>query len=148
VHATDAAGVVQRFIEMGIEGFLISSALVGVVAQRLVRRICVLCREEYEPPEAEMVLWREYGSGEKNRFYRGRGCPHCAGTGYRGRIGVFEVLQLSEAIKLLVSAKAPAQALREQGLAEGMVSLRADAVQKVAADMTTLAEVMRCVWVN
>jgi len=61
---------------------------------------------------------------------------------------VFEVLQLSEAIKLLVSAKAPAQAIREQGLAEGMVSLRADAVQKVAADMTTLAEVMRCVWVN
>ena len=148
VHATDAAGVVQRFIEMGIEGFLISSALVGVVAQRLVRRICVLCREEYEPPEAEMVLWRQYGSGDKKQFYRGRGCAHCAGTGYRGRIGVFEVLQLSEAIKLLVSAKAPAQALREQGLAEGMVSLRADAVQKVAADMTTLAEVMRCVWVN
>jgi type IV pilus assembly protein PilB len=148
VHATDAAGVVQRFIEMGIEGFLISSALIGVVAQRLVRRICVLCREEYEPPEEQMMLWREHGSGKKKQFYRGRGCVHCAGTGYRGRIGVFEVLNLSEAIKLLVSAKAPAQALREQGLAEGMVSLRADAVHKVAADMTTLAEVMRCVWVN
>jgi type IV pilus assembly protein PilB len=148
VHATDAAGVVQRFIEMGIEGFLISSALIGVVAQRLVRRICVLCREEYQPPEEEMMLWRQYGTGEKDHFYRGHGCAHCAGTGYRGRVGVFEVLQLSEAIKLLVSAKAPAQALREKGLAEGMVSLRADAVQKVAMDMTTLSEVMRCVWVN
>jgi type IV pilus assembly protein PilB len=148
VHATDAAGVIQRFIEMGIEGFLISSALVGVVAQRLVRRICVLCREEYEPPEEQMILWREHGTGEKQVFYRGRGCAHCAGTGYRGRIGVFEVLQLSEEIKLLVSAKSSAQTLREQALAEGMVSLRADAVQKVAADMTTLAEVMRCVWVN
>jgi type IV pilus assembly protein PilB len=148
VHATDAAGVVQRFIEMGIEGFLISSALIGVVAQRLVRRICVLCREEYEPPDEQMMLWLEHGSGEKDKFYRGRGCSHCAGTGYRGRIGVFEVLQLSEEIKLLVSARASAQQLREQALAEGMVSLRADAVQKVAADMTTLAEVMRCVWVN
>jgi type IV pilus assembly protein PilB len=148
VHATDSAGVVQRFIEMGIEGFLISSSLVGVVAQRLVRRICLLCREEYEPPEEQMMLWREHGAGHKKTFYRGQGCVHCAGTGYRGRIGVFEVLQLSEAIKLLVSAKAPAQALREQGLAEGMVNLRADAVQKVAADVTTLAEVMRCVWVN
>ncbi len=148
LHATDSAGVVQRFIEMGIEGFLISSALVGVVAQRLVRRICVDCREEYEPPEEQMALWRQYGSGDKKRFYRGRGCVQCAGTGYRGRIGVFEVLQLSEAIKLLVSAKAPAQAVRDQALAEGIVSLRADAVQKVAADLTTLAEVMRCVWVN
>jgi type IV pilus assembly protein PilB len=148
LHATDAAGVVQRFIEMGIEGFLISSALVGVVAQRLVRRICSHCREEYEPPEEQMMLWRQYGTGDKKRFYRGLGCVHCAGTGYRGRIGVFEVLYLSEAMKLLVSSKAPAQALRELGLAEGMVSLRADAVQKVAADMTTLAEVMRCVWVN
>jgi type IV pilus assembly protein PilB len=148
VHATDAAGVVQRFIEMGIEGFLISSALVGVVAQRLVRKICVLCREEYEPSDEEQALWRQYGPAGKKQFYRGRGCAHCVGTGYRGRVGVFEVLQLSEAIKLLVSAKASAQEIRELGLAEGMVSLRADAVQKVAMDMTTLSEVMRCVWVN
>ena len=148
LHATDAAGVVQRFMEMGIEGFLISSALVGVVAQRLVRRICDRCKEEYEPSHEEMTLWHEYGSGDKQHFFRGRGCPHCAATGYRGRIGVFEVLQLSESIKRLVSAKSSAQDIREEALKEGMVSLRAEAVQKVAADITTLSEVIRCVWVN
>jgi type IV pilus assembly protein PilB len=148
LHATDAAGVVQRFIEMGIEGFLISSALVGVVAQRLVRRNCPHCSERYKPSAAEMALWEEYGGANKTAFYAGAGCAQCAGTGFLGRVGVFEVLELSEAIKRMVSTRASAQEIREQGLKEGMVSLRADAVQKVAGDVTTLAEVMRCVWLN
>src|SRR2546421_8966306 len=95
VHATDAAGVIQRFIEMGIEGFLISSALIGVVAQRLVRRICSYCRDPYEPSSDERRLWLEYGRSNKATFYHGRGCTHCAGTGFRGRIGVFEVLPIT-----------------------------------------------------
>lgn len=148
LHATDAAGVVQRFIEMGIEGFLISSALIGVVAQRLVRRICSQCRENYTPSETEMALWAEYGQGAKQQFFRGRGCPDCAGTGFHGRIGVFEVLQLSDDIKRLVSSRASAQDIRHQAIKEGMVSLRTEAVHKVGADVTTLAEVIRCVWVN
>ncbi|HEV2952756.1 MAG TPA: GspE/PulE family protein [Candidatus Dormibacteraeota bacterium] len=146
LHATDAAGVIQRFIEMGIEGFLISSALVGVLGQRLVRRICRFCPEPYQPSAAEMRLWEEFRPLDKEVFYRGAGCDNCAGTGYRGRVGVFEVLPLSETIKRMISDKASSQAIREQAMAEGMATLRSDAVSKVAADMTTLSEVMRCVW--
>jgi type IV pilus assembly protein PilB len=148
LHATDAAGVIQRFIEMGIEGFLISSALVGVVAQRLVRRNCPHCSEPYEPSPAELSLWNEFGGAAKAEFYAGVGCAQCAGTGFLGRVGVFEVLEMSDDIKRKVSVRASAQEIRERALEEGMVSLRADAVQKVAADVTTLAEVMRCVWLN
>ena len=148
LHATDAAGVIQRFIEMGIEGFLISSAMIGVVAQRLVRRICPYCREPYEPSADERRLWLEYGHADKAIFYHGRGCTHCANTGYRGRIGVFEVLPITETIKRLISVRASSQEIREQALRAGMTPLRGDAVQKVATDKTTLSEVIRCVWIN
>ena len=147
VHATDAAGVIQRFLEMGIEGFLVSSALIGVAAQRLVRRICTYCKEAYEPSPDERRLWLEYGSSNKETFYHGRGCTHCAYTGFRGRIGAFEVLPVTDGIRRLISARASADAIRQHALSEGMVPLRRDAVQKVAADITTLAEVIRCVWV-
>jgi len=130
VHATDAAGVVQRFLEMGIEGFLVSSALIGVAAQRLVRRICAYCREPYEPSSDERRLWLEYGSHEKAVFYHGRGCIHCAYTGFRGRIGVFEVLSITDTTKRLISARASAPEIRELAVREGM------------------AEVIRCVWIN
>ena len=148
IHSTDAAGVLQRFIEMGIEGFLVSSALIGVVAQRLVRRICGYCREPYEPGADERRLWLEYGTYDKAMFYHGRGCTHCAYTGFRGRIGVFEVLPITDTIKRLISARASAQEIRDQAIREGMTTLRKDAVQKVSADQTTLAEVIRCVWIN
>jgi type IV pilus assembly protein PilB len=148
VHATDAAGVVLRFIEMGIEGFLVSSALIGVAAQRLLRRICSYCKEPYDPSPDERRLWLEYGSFDKTVFYHGRGCTHCANTGFRGRIGVFEVLTVTESIKQLVSARAPAGEIRERAIREGMTTLRKDAVKKVADDITTLAEVIRCVWMN
>ncbi len=146
LHATDAGGVIQRFVEMGIDGFLVASALAGVVAQRLVRRICPYCRETYQPGPEELRLWLEYGTGAKPEFFRGRGCNHCAGTGYRGRIGVFEALVVSEQIKRLISEQAPAAMVREQARREGMRTLRADGVDKVAHDLTTLSEVVRCVW--
>jgi type II secretory ATPase GspE/PulE/Tfp pilus assembly ATPase PilB-like protein len=147
LHATDAAGVIQRFLEMGIEGYLVSSALVGVVAQRLVRRICTYCTETYEPPAHELRLWHEHTHGD-HVFHRGRGCNHCAGTGYRGRIGVFEVLPITDGIKRLISDQSPARTIREMAIREGMVPLRAAGVDKVASDETTLSEVMRCVWIN
>jgi type IV pilus assembly protein PilB len=148
LHATDAAGVIQRFIEMGLEAFLVSSALIGVVAQRLVRRICGYCREPYEPTSDERRLWLEHGVYDKAIFYHGRGCTHCAYTGFRGRIGVFEVLPITDTIKRLISVRAGAQEIREHAVREGMTTLRQDAVQKVNQDLTTLAEVIRCVWIN
>ena len=148
LHATDAAAVIERFIEMGIEGYLVSSALIGVVAQRLVRRICQNCCAPYELSAEEAGLWSELGTAAKDVFYHGAGCELCAGTGYRGRVGVFEVLPLSDEIKRLVSARAPAEALRQQAMTEGMVPLRAAAIEKVTADVTTLSEVVRCVWAS
>jgi type IV pilus assembly protein PilB len=148
LHATDAAAVVQRFIEMGIEGYLLSSALIGVVAQRLVRRICPQCRAPYELTPEEAALWTELAASPKTMFYRGVGCEHCAGTGYHGRVGVFEVLPLSDEVKRAVSVKAPAEVIRAKAVRDGMVLLRQDAVRKVEADLTTLSEVIRCVWVS
>jgi type IV pilus assembly protein PilB len=148
LHATDSAGVIQRFIEMGLEAFLVSSALVGVVAQRLVRRICAYCKEPYEPSSDERRLWLEHGIYDKAIFYHGRGCTHCAYTGFRGRIGVFEVLAITDTIKRLISVRAGGQDIRDHAIREGMTTLRQDAVQKVNQDQTTLAEVIRCVWIN
>ena len=147
LHATDAAGVVQRFLEMGIEGYLISSALIGVVAQRLVRRTCTACTRPYQPGPPELALWQEHGGGYLE-FRKGTGCPACAQTGYRGRIGVFEVLTVSDEMKREISVRASAQQIRELACAEGMVPMRAAGVEMVAMGMTTLAEVMRCVWLN
>jgi len=148
LHATDSAGVIQRFIEMGIEGFLLSSALIGVLAQRLVRRICTQCRIDYQASPDEMALWAAHSRGAPRRFARGRGCAHCAGTGYRGRVGVFEVLTVTDEIKRLISSRASAQPIREAAVREGMRSMRQDAIDKVAENVTTLAEVIRCVWSN
>ncbi len=149
LHATDAAGVIQRFLEMGIEGFLISSALIGVAAQRLVRRICTSCVEEYQPPPEELELWLEHaGTRRPRRFVRGRGCGHCAGTGYRGRIGVFEVLAVDDRIKRLITSGGSSQQIRSAAVEAGMAPLRGDAMSKVEAGVTTLSEVIRCVWIN
>src|SRR3989440_12169339 len=126
LHATDSAGVIQRFIEMGIEGFLLSSALIGVLAQRLVRRICTQCRIDYQPSPDEMALWAAHSRGAPRRFARGRGCAHCAGTGYRGSVGVFEVLTVTDEIKRLISSRASAQPIREAAVREGMRSMRQD----------------------
>ena len=147
LHATDASGVIQRFIEMGVESFLVSSSLIGVVAQRLIRQICAACAEEYTPSPDEMALWREFRT-DAGPFRHGRGCGHCAGTGFRGRTGVFEVLPVTEGIKLLITGGASAHQIREQAIGEGMMSMRAAAVGKVAEGVTTLSEVMRCVWLN
>ncbi|TMD55867.1 MAG: type II/IV secretion system protein [Chloroflexi bacterium] len=148
LHATDAAGVIQRFIEMGVEGFLLSSSLIGVVAQRLVRRNCTYCQEPYQPSIEERQLWAVHRNELKPVFFRGRGCNHCAGTGYRGRVGVFEVLQLSDGIKRLISQKASGSDIRALAQEEGMVDMRTDGIAKVEHDMTTLSEVIRCVWMN
>jgi type IV pilus assembly protein PilB len=147
LHATDAAGVIQRFLEMGIEGYLVSSALIGVVAQRLVRRTCTACAEPYQPGPAELALWEEHGGGAQD-FVRGSGCGACAGTGYKGRIGAFEVLAMTDEMKRLVSARVAAQQIRDLARQQGTEPLRAAGVAMVRGNVTTLSEIIRCVWVN
>jgi type IV pilus assembly protein PilB len=144
LHATDAVGAIYRFIEMGIEPFMVTSAVIGVQAQRLVRRICDQCRIAYRPPVEEFEFYSAMG-GKGATFYRGTGCAHCAHTGFHGRIGVFEVLKVTDAVKRLLVRDAPPEAVRAQALADGMTTLRESGLAKIDDGQTTISEVMRSV---
>jgi type IV pilus assembly protein PilB len=144
LHATDAVGAIYRFLEMGIESFMVASAVTGVLAQRLVRRICDRCTAPYEPGPDELNFYRSFG-GRGTVFLRGTGCAHCVHTGFHGRMGVFEVLRISDAIKRLLVRDAPPEALRQQAVADGMTTLRASGLAKIDEGLTTIAEVMRSV---
>jgi type IV pilus assembly protein PilB len=144
LHATDAIGAIYRFLEMGIEPFMVTSAVTGVLAQRLVRRICPQCTVDYEPAPDELSFYRAVG-GHGMTFRRGTGCAFCSHTGFRGRIGVFEVLRISDAIKRLLVRDAPPEALRERAVIEGMTTLRTSGLAKIDEGQTTVAEVMRSV---
>jgi type IV pilus assembly protein PilB len=124
---------------MGIDPFLISSSLNGILAQRLVRRICVNCTEEYEPTGEERVLcqWQKV---EKLRFFRGAGCEVCSFSGYKGRIGIFEVIVLNDQIRELILGRPSANMITQ---AAGSKSFREDGLLKVDAGLTTMEEVLR-----
>ena len=144
VHANDAAGVLFRLIDLGIEPYLVCSALVGVMAQRMVRRICHHCREPLEPsPEERKAYEDELGQEPPARFYHGIGCNLCGDTGYLGRTGIFEVLPLSEEIRRLLLKGAGAGEIRAQALEQGMVSLRKAGMLRVKEEVTTPREVLR-----
>ena len=148
LHAIDAPGVLQRLVDMGIEGFLISSAVVGVVAQRLMRRTCDHCRVPYKPTIEELMLHEQYSLVTETEFSRGAGCNHCAGTGYHGRIGVFEVLRVTDGVRRLIAARASQTEIRDQAVKDGMTTMRQDAVSKVDLGVTTMAEMIRSVYVQ
>jgi general secretion pathway protein E len=139
LHTNDAASAVTRLIDMGVEHYLVASTLVGVMAQRLVRRICPHCVEEYAAP-ADVV--REFGE----RFAtlrRGRGCDSCMGTGYRGRISIFELLIVNDGIRDLIMREATAREIMQRAVSEGMRTLRDDGLRKVMGGITTIEEVFR-----
>jgi general secretion pathway protein E len=142
LHTNDAAGAVARLLEMGVESYLLASSLLGVLAQRLVRRVCRKCMEPAEmPPE----LWREIGGreGEPMRAVVGRGCEECAQTGYRGRAGIYEFLPVTDEIKTLVLERASAGKIKEAAIQQGMRTLRDDGWRAVRSGVTTVAEVVR-----
>jgi len=143
IHANDAVGVLFRLMDLGVEPYLICSALVGVVAQRIIRRICHHCREPYQPSTEERIAYEEVIGQEQTQFYHGTGCNFCAGTGYLTRTGVFEVLPLSEEIRRLLLKGASAGDIKAQALKEGMVSLRHTAMLRVREEVTTVQEVQR-----
>ncbi|MGC9021822.1 MAG: GspE/PulE family protein, partial [Dissulfurimicrobium sp.] len=139
----DAVGAVTRLMDLGIEPYLISSTLIGVVAQRLVRMICMNCKETYDVQAVQLHgLW----SGLKcdgYRIARGRGCSRCRNTGYWGRIGIYEVFTASKTIKMMIHAAKGDAELKTQALKEGMMPLKYDGLQKVLRHITSLDEVMR-----
>jgi type IV pilus assembly protein PilB len=146
LHTDDAPSVVTRLTDIGAEPFVIASALVGVVAQRLVRRLCVHCRRQYTPP-ADVL--RSLNIPEADAavipFYKSVGCDQCNHTGYRGRIGIYEVMRVSDELRRLISTKAPEDQLREAAVAGGMVTLGEDGLAKVKSGVTTAEELLRVV---
>ncbi|RKX30173.1 MAG: pilus assembly protein PilB [Verrucomicrobia bacterium] len=144
LHTNDAPGAVTRLIDMGVEPFLIASSLEAVLAQRLVRRICPDCRQAYRPGGAllEQLGVKEVEESERN-FYQGEGCDFCHDTGYRGRMGIFEMLRVTEPIRELLTQRAPALAIRHQALRDGMRTLRDDGLRAIHNGFTTIEEVIK-----
>jgi len=146
LHTNDAPTAVARMIEMGIEPFLVASSVIGVLAQRLVRVICPECKEAYTPPVEAFRRLNLAMDLESVTFYRGRGCERCRQTGYKGRIGVFELMTISDHLRELVLRKAPTHELRQAALEGGMITLRQDAMQKILEGITTMEEALRVVY--
>ena len=140
LHTNDSASAITRLIDMGVEPFLVTSAVIGIMAQRLVRTICSDCKEEYTPTGETL---KEIGVTEKITFYRGKGCRKCMQTGYRGRISIFELLIPDEKIKNLTLAKASSGEIRKHARVQGMVGLKEDGLAKVKQGITTVEEILR-----
>jgi len=146
VHANDTVGALFRLIDLGVGPFLISSALIGVVAQRMVRRICSHCRRPAQaPPEAALAYCQELGE-VRSEFPYGAGCNSCANTGYLGRCAVFEIMTMNEELRRLLSAGASAVQIRAEAKKQGMVTMWRDGMLKVKAGITTPCEIMRNVF--
>src|SRR5438874_9000747 len=144
LHTNDAPGAVTRLIDMGVEPFLISSTLVAVVGQRLVRTICKSCRTPFEPTENQMGMLNlsVHDLGERVFFY-GRGCGECNDTGYRGRKGIFELLVITDPIRALINERAPTVVMRQKAVELGMVTLREDGLRSIFDGDTTIEEVVK-----
>lgn len=149
LHGTDSVAALHRFLDMGIEAFLIASSVVGVIGQRLLRRVCDSCKEPYTPGADEVAVFRQHSGGsEKAVFYRGAGCNFCAGTGYRDRIGVYELLRITPELRRLIVGWATTEELRRLAVAQGMRTMLREAMALVEADVTTIPEVVRTLFAS
>ncbi|MBM3901474.1 MAG: type II/IV secretion system protein [Verrucomicrobia bacterium] len=142
LHTNDSASAAMRLVEMGVEPFLVSSTMIGAMAQRLVRRVCPKCREDYEPEPG--TLPRDLVLAPSERLARGTGCPHCRNTGYRGRSGLYELLVMNEVIAERIIERAPSPQIVAAGRSSGLRLLREDGWIKVRAGVTTPDEVVLC----
>jgi general secretion pathway protein E len=142
LHTNDSAGAITRLLDMGIEPFLVSSSVVAIIAQRLVRVVCLDCRLGYPPPKEEL---EKLGLKNVSRevFYRGKGCTACMNTGYRGRTGIYEVLMLDDEIRGLILSKTDANSIKNRAVEKGMTTLKQDGSAKVIKGVTTTEEVLR-----
>ncbi|MCB1106366.1 MAG: Flp pilus assembly complex ATPase component TadA, partial [Cephaloticoccus sp.] len=143
LHTNDAPGAVTRLIDIGVKPFLVSTSLRGVLAQRLVRKVCESCARPVKPTAQELgMLGITPLVAQGATFRRGEGCPHCHHTGYHGRMGIFELLIMDDALRQLIHAGASAAKLRQHARGLGMRSLREDGARKVIAGLTTIEEVV------
>lgn len=146
IHANDSASATVRLLDLGVESFSVSSGLIGVVAQRLLRKICPHCKTLSAPTATEAIMYEQEMQEPAGEFYFGRGCNFCSGTGFLGRLGVFEVMLVTEQIRSLLLRNASAAQIKEQAIKEGTVPLRRDGMLKAKEGITTIREVIRKVF--
>jgi general secretion pathway protein E len=142
LHTNDSISAVTRMIDLGVENYLLAPALKIIIAQRLVRKICPDCKTAYKP-EKDWI--KKFGLTDKKKFYTGKGCKSCSGTGYRGRTALFEVLRISEAVNQAILNKASAKEIRQIASKQGFISLQQDAAKKVRENLTTIEEINRVI---
>jgi general secretion pathway protein E len=140
LHTNDASGALTRLMDMGVEPFLIASSLLAVMAQRLVRTICPICKEPLKPADGAL---KDLGFEEDLILYHGRGCPECMHSGYKGRTGIFELLKMDNDVRGLVTSGADAVTIKGTAMGKGMTSLYQDGLLKVKEGITTIDEVLR-----
>jgi len=148
LHTNDAAGAIPRLIDLGAEPFLLASSMTCIVAQRVVRRICPDCKEEYTAPaevvaDIKKILGNLYKDEGELKLWRGKKCSSCNNTGYLGRIGIFEVVPITEKIGRLTMERASATAIEKRAIEEGMITMKQDGYLKVIEGITTIEEVLR-----
>lgn len=144
LHTNDAPSTISRLMNMGIEPFLVATSVNVIAAQRLVRRICTYCKEEVEVPiQALLAVGFSEAEAHSLKIYRGKGCDKCGGTGYKGRVGLFEVMEISEDIRELILSGATVVELRRKAIEEGMITLRQSGLHKIREGITTIDEVVR-----
>ena len=146
IHANDAVSALIRLIDMGVEPFLVTSAVIGSLSQRLVRKVCPYCRNMVEVPPAEAMAFSAEMGDSRTQFQVGRGCNFCSRSGFLGRVGVYELLTVSDNLRKMLMRGTSANELKEQALKEGMIAMRRDGMQKVADGITTPLEIMRNVF--
>jgi general secretion pathway protein E len=148
IHASDTTGVLSRLSDLKIEPFMIASSVVGVVSQRLVRRLCPHCQHTIEAPLPEQIAYEEEIGEKRTKFLYGIGCKKCSYTGYQGRIGIYEVLTMSNTMKMMVHHQATSDEMRNQAQKEGMGTMLNDGMQKVKLGITTPTEVIRAAYTS
>jgi type IV pilus assembly protein PilB len=144
LHTNDAAGAVTRFIDMGVEPFLISSSLIGALGQRLLRRICSKCRTEYRASDSELMRLNLTREDINDRsFCYGKGCENCNNSGYKGRVGLYELLRVSPSIQIMINTRQPTAVIRARAVEEGMVTMRQNGLRCILDGVTTVEEVLK-----
>jgi general secretion pathway protein E len=144
LHTNDAASTITRLLDLGVPSYLIASTVIGIMAQRLVRKVCKHCEKTYELlPEEAQAVGLASGKDRKVVVKYGEGCPQCRGTGYLGRTGIFEVMEVNDRIRAMIQEKADSELIRKAAVADGMIVLREAAVKKMLKGETTLDEVIR-----
>jgi len=145
LHTNDAPSTVSRMVNMGIEPFIVGTAVNLIQAQRLIRRVCSQCKEEVRDVPAKVLLDVGFAAEAVGSFpmYKGRGCATCNGTGYKGRVGLYEVLEINDAVRELIMMGANSVELRKKAIEEGMLTLRMSGLEKIKQGITTIEEVLR-----